>query len=483
MNPKSPLPRLFLQAVGITLASALLAAATMAQSLIVNGSFENGPCNFPLTNLAPGSTAMSGWQIIGADIDLMCNYWTVTDGTRAIDLNGDHGVAAIAQSFATTPGQKYQVRFAFTGNPHGLNAKVVRMRVTAASNAAEFSFDTTGKAIENMGWVERYFPFTATSTTTTLKFESLSTEFCCTGPALDNVRVEVAPNLTFNTATTSSFSGTCTINGVPTLVTAQGQTAARGTAPTQVLSRDDNSLLATFAGSQQVQENYVVTIGNNSGTASGTTSNTFAGIFDTATQSFPFISSAGSGPPLSTTVNGIAITSFTLGNVTGISVNSIIPSTNPAFPENGSTFFFDISLTRTLTLGGLNCTLQGGTNSGVNQGIAKPVAIDIKPGSNPNSINPGNNGVIPVAILTTPSFNAADVDATTVWFGKTGLETKAVQYALADVDGDGDLDLILHFNTLQTGITCGTTSAILTGKTFGGQSIYGKDAIVTVSCK
>ena len=36
--------------------------------------------------------------------------------------------------------------------------------------------------------------------------------------------------------------------------------------------------------------------------------------------------------------------------------------------------------------------------------------FDIKPGSNPNSINLGSGGVVPVAILTTATFDAADVD-------------------------------------------------------------------------
>jgi len=46
-----------------------------------------------------------------------------------------------------------------------------------------------------------------------------------------------------------------------------------------------------------------------------------------------------------------------------------------------------------------------------------PVEIDIKPGSYPNSINPNSNGVIPVAILTTPSFDATTVDPLSVKFG------------------------------------------------------------------
>ena len=111
------------------------------------------------------------------------------------------------------------------------------------------------------------------------------------------------------------------------------------------------------------------------------------------------------------------------------------------------------------------------------------VAIDIKPGSFPNSINPQSKGVIPVAILTTGTFDATTVDPTTVLFGPTGTEAAPVHSALADVDEDGDTDMILHFNTQGTGIVCGDTSASLTGETSGGEAIEGSDSINTVGCK
>jgi hypothetical protein len=67
--------------------------------------------------------------------------------------------------------------------------------------------------------------------------------------------------------------------------------------------------------------------------------------------------------------------------------------------------------------------------------------------------------------------------------------------AFADVDGDRDLDLLLGFRVPDTRITCGMTSASLTGRTrsgpaidgggtdTGGIHIEGSDRITTVGCR
>ncbi len=109
--------------------------------------------------------------------------------------------------------------------------------------------------------------------------------------------------------------------------------------------------------------------------------------------------------------------------------------------------------------------------------------IDIKPGSDPNAINPRSKGVIPVAILTTEAFDALTVSVSTVQFGPTGASIAHRSGHLEDVDNDGDLDLVLHFRTQESGIQCGDTDASLTGETFDGQAIQGMDSIVTVSCR
>ncbi|MDZ7401548.1 MAG: LamG domain-containing protein [candidate division KSB1 bacterium] len=115
------------------------------------------------------------------------------------------------------------------------------------------------------------------------------------------------------------------------------------------------------------------------------------------------------------------------------------------------------------------------------------VEIDIKPGSYPNSINcQNNNGVIPVAIITTEAFDATNVDHKTVRFGKTGIEAMEMHVDKKtcepkrheeDVDGDGDIDLVFHFRFGDTHIECGDEEAILTGVTFGGKNIIGIDSI------
>ncbi len=74
------------------------------------------------------------------------------------------------------------------------------------------------------------------------------------------------------------------------------------------------------------------------------------------------------------------------------------------------------------------------------------VQIDVKPGSDPNSINLASNGLIAVAIFTTDDFDASQVDASTVVFAGAS----AVHSVLEDVDGDGDLDMVLHFQVQDT---------------------------------
>jgi hypothetical protein len=105
--------------------------------------------------------------------------------------------------------------------------------------------------------------------------------------------------------------------------------------------------------------------------------------------------------------------------------------------------------------------------------LALAVDIDIKPGSDPNSINLKSKGVVPVAVLTTAEFDASSADPATVFFAGV----MPMRWTWEDVDSDGDMDLLFHFKTQELNLTASSTEATLTGTTFGGQPIQGTDTV------
>jgi hypothetical protein len=108
--------------------------------------------------------------------------------------------------------------------------------------------------------------------------------------------------------------------------------------------------------------------------------------------------------------------------------------------------------------------------------------IDIKPGSDPNSINLGSNGVIPVAILSSSVFDANQVDPVTVSLGGAGVAVKGkgnnLMSSLEDVNEDGLIDLLIKVETenLDPGeIQDGWIE--LYGELYDGTLIEGKDTV------
>ena len=109
------------------------------------------------------------------------------------------------------------------------------------------------------------------------------------------------------------------------------------------------------------------------------------------------------------------------------------------------------------------------------------VNIDVKPGTNQTIINVGAKGVIPVAILSTDTFNASTVNPLTVSFGSTGTEAAPRHWAVQDVNGDGLPDLILQFSTQSTGLQAGDTQAVLMGMSNDGTPFRGFAIIQSIS--
>jgi hypothetical protein len=91
--------------------------------------------------------------------------------------------------------------------------------------------------------------------------------------------------------------------------------------------------------------------------------------------------------------------------------------------------------------------------------------------------------VIPVAILSTASFDATTVDPASVCFGDAEDPSQrdcSGNAHVEDVNGDGRPDLLFQFETQQTGIDPGDTQACLAGRTFAAVEIEGCDTIRTL---
>ena len=98
------------------------------------------------------------------------------------------------------------------------------------------------------------------------------------------------------------------------------------------------------------------------------------------------------------------------------------------------------------------------------------VPVDLKPGSNPNCVNPKSNGVVSVAILKTDLFDPNTLTQNTINFGGAS----ALRCSLEDADADGDVDLTCRFNSQDiswpaAGSNCGIVA--LTANTIYGTTV------------
>ena len=153
-----------------------------------NGSFETGTAPGGFINLPVGSTAITGWTVVGpGDVDYIGTYWTAADGARSVDLSGGSG-GGVEQTFTTVAGTTYDVSFSLSGNPDcAQGVKTVNVTATPPGTTASYTHDTTGTGRPAIPWSSRQFNFTASGTTTTLRFATTDASAC--GPALDNVVV------------------------------------------------------------------------------------------------------------------------------------------------------------------------------------------------------------------------------------------------------------------------------------------------------
>jgi choice-of-anchor C domain-containing protein len=160
-----------------------------ATSRFHDGDFSAAPDPGPFTTYAKGSTAIPGWVVTKATVDLIGTYWVAPGKTRSVDLDGTPGFGAIAQAFATTPGKAYLVTFLFSGNAdQGPSVKL--LRVSAAGKYADFHFSIArGASAQHHDWLKKSWTFVATRPVTTLQFASLDTTGGQCGPVVARISV------------------------------------------------------------------------------------------------------------------------------------------------------------------------------------------------------------------------------------------------------------------------------------------------------
>lgn len=106
---------------------------------------------------------------------------------------------------------------------------------------------------------------------------------------------------------------------------------------------------------------------------------------------------------------------------------------------------------------------------------ALPVAVDLKPATTLNCVNPGSNGRVPVALLGSSDFDVLDVDTSSLSFGGAAPKMCAVE-DVAPADGFPDLNCKYKSQEVAwpaPGSDCG--SVVLTGEKTDGTVIEGSD--------
>jgi len=169
------------------------------KNLVVNGGFERGPaqtdCAWVL--YGAGNESITGWRVAQGNVDRermteQCppatEVWRSFEGEFTIDTTGNTN-GTLCQAVTLTPGSRYRLEFAMSGNCMAPQTMPLTVRV---GNVAR-SFDYVCAAQAPQPWVMQSMDFNATTSALEICFVSTSS-FYSAGAVIDAVSlVELPP--------------------------------------------------------------------------------------------------------------------------------------------------------------------------------------------------------------------------------------------------------------------------------------------------
>jgi len=166
--------------IAVTVASvSLLYGATKSRADVINGSFESGSYSFAANgaqSLPVGSTVISGWTTIGAELAAVQNsnsFGVNTPfGNVFLDLTGFHDASpygGVSQTIGTTPGQTYDLTF-YLGVNNSNTAQRGPISVRAQAGATSSTFTDNPIGTGNI-WTPFSLEFTASSASTAVSIQ------------------------------------------------------------------------------------------------------------------------------------------------------------------------------------------------------------------------------------------------------------------------------------------------------------------------
>jgi len=121
--------------------------------------------------------------------------------------------------------------------------------------------------------------------------------------------------------------------------------------------------------------------------------------------------------------------------------------------------------------------------SGITIETTKQINIEVKPGVKEMApLNPRSKGKVPVAIMGAADFTVADINQDTLTFGSTGGENSLskCQPQLRDINQDGYVDQLCHFENSDAGFQGGDIEGVLQGSLKDGTNFEGRALLKVV---